>query len=283
MSPTLSTTSPSLFCSCVAGTALLSASACACNNILERHYDSQMKRTQSRVLCVGRLTPSHAWLFAGATAFTGLGILCLSCNHLTSGLGFLNVVIYAGLYTPMKRLHHSCTWVGAIVGAIPPLMGYAAATGQLDASACVLAGLLFAWQFPHFNALSWNLRKDYDNAGYKMMCTTNEGLCRRTTLRYSLVLASLCQLAAPLTELTTWTFALTSAPLNIAMLILAWRFYKGPEKENARNLFRYTLVYLPILMILMYASKSDKQLQKDEQKKKQPLHEKFRLAWLEAE
>jgi len=83
-----------------------------------------------------------------------------------------------------KNYFLSCTWVGAIVGAIPPLMGYAAATGRLDAAACVLGGLLFSWQFPHFNALSWNLREDYKNAGYKIMCVTNEGLCRRTTLRF---------------------------------------------------------------------------------------------------
>lgn len=153
----------------------------------------------------------------------------LGCNHLTSGLGFLNLALYAGLYTPMKRWHHrsnicfnyyffyffllSCTWIGSVVGAIPPLMGYAAATGctivkiiwSLDASCCfliyfsfschfsghldsaafVLGALLFSWQFPHFNSLSWNLREDYAVAGYKMMCVTDEGLCQRTTLRWS--------------------------------------------------------------------------------------------------
>jgi len=124
-------------------------------------------------------------------------------------------------------------------------MGYAAATGRLDAAACVLGGLLFSWQFPHFNALSWNLREDYKNAGYKIMCVTNEGLCRRTTLRFfwknifwktiflrhSIILIFLCQLAAPLTELTTWTFSAISAPLNLGMLILGWKFYSKPDSK----------------------------------------------------
>lgn len=169
----------------------------------------------------------------------------------------------------MKRMHHSCTWVGAIVGAIPPLMGYAAATGRLDAAACVLGGLLFSWQFPHFNALSWNLREDYKNAGYKIMCVTNEGLCRRTTLRHSIILIFLCQLAAPLTELTTWTFSAISAPLNLGMLILGWKFYSKPDSKNARLLFRYTLAYLPLLMVFMYATKKDVDVvnKKEEQQK----------------
>ncbi|KAL3110543.1 hypothetical protein niasHT_020014 [Heterodera trifolii] len=255
MSPALSSAPSSLFFSCVVGTALLSASASTCNNVIERQHDKQMKRTRSRVLPLGRLTPIHALLFAGATGTAGLGILCLSCNHLTSALGFVNLALYAGAYTPMKRIHHSCTWIGAIVGAIPPLMGYSAATGHLDSAAFVLGALLFSWQFPHFNALSWNLRADYSAAGYKMMCVTNEGLCKRTTLRHSVALLGLCSFAAPFTHLTTWTFAFTSLPLNLSMLYLAIRFYSNTDKKNATNLFRFTLLYLPILMALMYVSK----------------------------
>lgn len=91
----------------------------------------------------------------------------------------------------MKRYHVGCTWVGAIVGAIPPLMGYSALTGTIDARALVLAAILFSWQFPHFNGLSWNLRGDYSRAGYHVMCVKDEGLCRRTTLRYDLGFSSL--------------------------------------------------------------------------------------------
>lgn len=98
-------------------------------------------------------------------------------------MGALNVFLYAGVYTPMKRYHIGCTWAGAVVGAVPPLMGYAAMTGRLDAAALVLALFHYSWQFPHFNGLSWNLRKDYSRAGYRVMCVTDEELCRKTTLR----------------------------------------------------------------------------------------------------
>lgn len=106
---------------------------------------------------------------------------------MTAGLGLLNILLYANVYTPMKRYHVGCTWVGAVVGAIPPLMGYAALTGSLDSRSLVLAAILFAWQFPHFNGLSWNLRGDYSRAGYHVMCVKDEGLCRRTTLRFDFI------------------------------------------------------------------------------------------------
>ena len=99
-------------------------------------------------------------------------------------MGILNLGLYAGVYTPMKRYHIGCTWAGAVVGAIPPLMGYAAITGVIDPAALVLATILYCWQFPHFNGLSWNLRGDYSRAGYRVMCVTDEGICRRTTIRH---------------------------------------------------------------------------------------------------
>ena len=173
----------STLAACTAGTALLSSAANACNQLLEAPYDAQMKRTQSRVLVVHQFTPLQAFFFANAAGLAGTGILYYWCNSWTAALGILNLVLYAGVYTPMKRYHIGCTWAGAVVGAIPPLMGYAALTGSLDQGALVLAGILYAWQFPHFNGLSWNLRGDYSRAGYRVMCVTDEGLCRRTTMR----------------------------------------------------------------------------------------------------
>lgn len=94
--------------------------------------------------------------------------------------------VFIGVYTPMKRYSIGCTWVGAVVGAMPPLMGYVGATGSIQPASLVLAALLYCWQFPHFNALSWNLRADYTRAGYRVMCAVNQRLCRFTSLRYSL-------------------------------------------------------------------------------------------------
>lgn len=239
---------------CAAGTTLLSSAANACNQLLEAPYDAQMKRTQSRVLVVHRFSPLHALSFAGVAAVTGVGTLYLLANPLTAFLGALNLVLYAGVYTPLKRSHIACTWAGAVVGAIPPLMGYAAATGTIDSAALCLAAILYSWQFPHFNGLSWNLRGDYSKAGYRVMCVTNERLCRVTSIRHSLALVGLCSVVAPLTNLTTITFALDSLPVNAYMCWLAYKFYSAPDASNSRRLFFYSLFYLPLIMILMVVS-----------------------------
>lgn len=245
----------SSFMACACGTALLSACANACNHLLEAPYDAQMKRTQSRLLVVHRFSPLHAVGFACAAATAGMAVLWMGCNALTAGLGLLNVFLYAGVYTPMKRHSIGCTWAGAIVGAIPPLMGYTAATGAIQPAAFVLAAILYSWQFPHFNALSWNLRGDYSRAGYRIMCVTNEGLCRRTTFRHSLALFGTCSLAAPLSNLTTWSFAFDSLPVNACLLYLAMKFSANPDAKTSRALFRYSLLYLPLIMVLMIVSK----------------------------
>ncbi|EPB75485.1 protoheme IX farnesyltransferase [Ancylostoma ceylanicum] len=252
---------------CAAGTALLSSAANACNQLLEAPYDAQMKRTHSRVLVVHRFSPLHALSFAGVAAICGAGTLYFFANPLAAGLGVLNVALYVGAYTPLKRTHIACTWAGAVVGAFPPLMGYAAATGTLDASALCLAAILYSWQFPHFNGLSWNLRGDYSKAGYRVMCVTNERLCRVTSIRHSLALVGLCSIAAPLTNLTTITFALDSLPVNAYMCWLAYKFYKAPDAQNSRRLFFYSLFYLPLIMTLMVVSSYGRS---DEQKKSLP-------------
>uniref|UniRef100_A0A0K0DMR5 Heme O synthase n=1 Tax=Angiostrongylus cantonensis TaxID=6313 RepID=A0A0K0DMR5_ANGCA len=236
------------------GTALLSSSANACNQLLEAPYDAQMKRTQQRVLVVHRFSPLHALSFAGVTGMAGVYALYMYANPLSASLGVLNLALYAGIYTPLKRAHIACTWAGALVGAIPPLMGYSAATGTIDASALCLAAILYSWQFPHFNGLSWNLRGDYSKAGYRVMCVTNERLCRVTSLRHSLALVGLCSFAAPFTNLTTITFAFDSLPINFYMCWLAYKFYKGPDAQNSRRLFFYSLFYLPLMLILMVIS-----------------------------
>ncbi|VDM62359.1 unnamed protein product [Angiostrongylus costaricensis] len=194
-----------------------------------------MKRTQQRVLVVHRFSPLHALSFAGVTGMAGVYALYVYANPLSASLGVLNLALYAGIYTPLKRVHIACTWAGALVGAIPPLMGYSAATGKIDASALCLAAILYSWQFPHFNGLSWNLRGDYSKAGYRVMCVTNERLCRVTSIRHSLALVGLCSFAAPFTNLTTITFAfgmlqiffwnVSRYPyyLQVALIMHAWQ------------------------------------------------------------
>ena len=194
----------------------------------------------------------------------------------------------------MKRTSIFNTWVGSVgrhsitdlkwticlsilslqVGALPPLMGYAGCTGYLDAGGLLVGAVLYAWQFPHFNALSWNLRSDYSRAGYKMMAVADpgmfhsfsfpklnltfsfyvKGLCRRTTLRYSLALIAICT-AAPMIDLTTWTFAFNSLPINLYFAYLSWAFYKNADSSSSRKLFRFSLAHLPLVLLLMYIHK----------------------------
>jgi len=190
----------------------------------------------------------------------GTILLYTQVNGLSAFLSAFNLFLYTCVYTPLKRVSIINTWVGSLVGAIPPLIGWSAATGSLEPSAFILAGILFAWQFPHFNSLSWNLRPDYSKAGYRMMSVTNPDLCRRVALRYSAACIAICT-AAPLLDLTTWAFALDSFVLNAYLTYLAYRFYEKADSNSSRKLFRYTLVHLPLLMTLMFISK--KQLTTD--------------------
>ncbi|GIY88276.1 protoheme IX farnesyltransferase, mitochondrial [Caerostris darwini] len=253
---------PISFLCMVTGTALTSAAANTVNQVLEVPYDSQMNRTKRRVLIRGLLTPLHASTFATCCAGIGLAILYFGANPLTAALGATNLVLYTSIYTPMKRYSIANTWVGSVVGAIPPLMGWAACTGSLSAGAILMGAILYSWQFPHFNSLSWALRPDYSRAGYYMTSVVDPALCRRVALRHSIALVAICS-CAPLLDLTTWAFAFDSFPLNCYLVYRSWKFYKEGDNQNSRKLFRFTLVHLPALMFLLiigkkYCSKNDK-------------------------
>ncbi|XP_037024831.1 protoheme IX farnesyltransferase, mitochondrial [Bradysia coprophila] len=244
----------STFILCSVGTGLCSAAANSINQYHEVPFDAQMSRTKNRVLVKGILTPLHAIGFAIGAASTGICMLYYGVNGLTAALGAANLILYTSIYTPMKRFSILNTWVGSIVGAIPPVMGWVGCSGTIDAGAWILAGLLYAWQFPHFNALSWNLRPDYSRAGYRMMAVTNPALCRRTALRYTVALGVL-SCAAPIFDVTNLWFAFETLPLNAYFAYLAWRFYKNSDSGTSRKLFRFSLLHLPALMILFLLNK----------------------------
>ncbi|XP_050338593.1 protoheme IX farnesyltransferase, mitochondrial isoform X2 [Bactrocera neohumeralis] len=242
------------FLSCSLGTGLVSAAANAINQYHEVPFDSQMSRTKNRVLVTGQVTSLHSIEFAVISATAGLSLLYFGVNGLTAILGASNLFLYTSVYTPLKRISILNTWIGSLVGAIPPLMGWSGCTGNLDVSAFVLAGVLFAWQFPHFNALSWNLRPDYSRAGYRMMSVTNPALCRQTALRYTALIA-LLSASAPVFNLTSYWFALESFPLNAYFCYLAYKFYKKSDSNTSRMLFRFSLIHLPLLMLLFLLNK----------------------------
>nr|XP_015212120.1 PREDICTED: protoheme IX farnesyltransferase, mitochondrial [Lepisosteus oculatus] len=236
------------------GTGLASCAANSINQYFEVPFDSNMNRTKNRPLVRGQISPLHAVSFAAACAIPGIALLTLAVNPLTGALGAFNIFLYTCCYTPLKRLSISNTWVGSIVGAIPPVMGWTAATGSLDTGALLLGGFLYSWQFPHFNALSWNLREDYSRGGYRMMSVTHPGLCRRVALRHALALVGLSALA-PALDVTTWAFPVVSLPINLYISYLGFRFHREASRGSARRLFFCSLWHLPMLLLLMLTCK----------------------------
>ncbi|KAI9541211.1 Protoheme IX farnesyltransferase, mitochondrial [Dissostichus eleginoides] len=217
-------------------------------------FDSNMNRTKNRPLVRGQISPLHAVSFALACGIPGVALLTLAVNPLTGFLGALNIFLYTCCYTPLKRLSITNTWVGAVVGALPPVMGWTAATGCLGQGALLMGGFLYCWQFPHFNALSWNLREDYSRGGYRMMSVTHPSMCKRVALRHSLGLIGLSTLA-PVLDVTTWTFPIISLPINLYISYLAFRFYHEGDRGSARKLFFCSLWHLPMLLLLAFTCK----------------------------
>ncbi|KAI9473606.1 MAG: protoheme IX farnesyltransferase [Benjaminiella poitrasii] len=236
------------------GTALCIGSANAINQWIETPYDAQMLRTRNRVLGRRSLSQFHAFSFGTLTGVAGVSLLATCVNPLTAVLGATNIGLYTCLYTPMKRTSIANTWVGAVVGAIPPMMGYTAVTNGLDAGAWVLGGLLYAWQFPHFNALAWNLRADYSKAGYRMMAVTDPKLNARVALRYSLAMFPLC-LAVPYLDLTSWWFAVDSSVINGVLAWGSYKFWRNSNDKTGRQLFFGSVIHLPVLLALLMIHK----------------------------
>ncbi|PWN27836.1 protoheme IX farnesyltransferase [Jaminaea rosea] len=245
-----------------AGTALCSASANAINQLREVPYDAQMQRTRGRLLPSRSVTPLLAASFATSSAVGGVATLSL-LSPTTAALGAANIVLYSFIYTPMKRTSIFNTWLGAVVGALPPLMGWSACTGgQLfdvfgaDAPAWVLAVVLYCWQFPHFNALAHNLAPEYARGGYRMMSVLNPALNRRVALRHSIALLPICGLALPLSgAVYPLAYAVLSLPPNLAFLAATWRFWSKGDEGSARRCFWVSLVHLPAVMILAMGCK----------------------------
>ena len=218
----------------------------------------------------GLISKKGALIFAAAAGTLGVGSLWFGVNPTVAFLGGLNIVLYAGIYTPMKRISVLNTWAGAIVGGIPPLMGWAAAAGQSatgsgewsellfsegSVGGWLLAGLLFAWQFPHFNSLSWPIREEYKNAGYRMLAWTNARMNGRVALRYAILCFPICA-GLWWFEITDQGFLVSSSIVNAWMVKEAWRFWrKEGHKGSARGLFWASVWHLPVVMVLAMVHK----------------------------
>jgi len=249
------------------GTLLLGGGAGALNQYLERTHDGMMKRTERRPLPAGRLLPSNVLLFGLALSLSGLVLLFLGSNPLTGLLGLVTIVFYLLIYTPLKRITPASTLVGAIPGALPPLMGWTAATNSVGLGGVILFAVLFFWQMPHFLSLAWMYRKDYARAGYKIMTVSDEH-GNRTAFHILLHTAVLLPVSIATTffGLTGFMYGFGAIFLGVGFLIFSILFRSFTLKQGmaaaarvnqySRQLFFASLLYLPALMFLMTVDKT---------------------------
>lgn len=255
---------------CIVGTALCSSSAAGWNQILEVDRDSRMKRTQQRPLVQGTLTTTEASIAATSWGVMGTSLLALGTDPVTATLGFSNILLYSGLYTYMKPRSVYNTWVGAVVGAIPPIMGYTAATGGvlMDWNVLLLGSALYLWQMPHFFALSYMHRIDYKRGGFAMIPVLEGEAGEETSniiLRYAAYLSAV-PIAATITGVTSPMFALEGVALNSYALYVAYRFRQERTNANARKVFLTSLWYLPswLMLYLLHSKVWDDETTQDD-------------------
>ncbi|NIR44792.1 MAG: protoheme IX farnesyltransferase [Gemmatimonadetes bacterium] len=238
------------------GTGLLAAGTNALNQYAERRVDAAMKRTAKRPLPAGRLRAPTALAFSAGISVAGFVYLMALVNTLTAALGAAALLIYIFVYTPLKRRSWLCTLVGAVPGAIPPLMGWTAATGRLDPPAWVLFGIVFLWQMPHFYAIGWMYRQDYARAGFPMLPVLDDEGTRtaRQIVLYTLALLAVSLLTTVM-GLTGALYLFGALTLGLAFLGLGLVLAAARTGLNARRLFLGSVIYLPILLLLMVADK----------------------------
>jgi protoheme IX farnesyltransferase len=238
------------------GTALVASGASALNQLWERESDAKMRRTASRPLPSGRLQPQKVLAIGCVTAVVGLAYLSLMVNPLTAGLGAASLLSYVFVYTPLKRVTWLNTAVGAIPGGLPPLMGWAAARGELSAGGWVLFAIQALWQLPHFMAIAWIYRDEYARAGFKMLPVVDPDGWR--TGRHALVQTALLlplSLCPFFLNLTGTLYLCGALLLGICFCWLATAFARRLTVRSARQLFYLSILYLPLLLTLMVVDK----------------------------
>jgi protoheme IX farnesyltransferase len=240
----------------IVGTALVAGGAAALNQLYERDIDGLMERTRFRPLPDGRIQPGEAASFAGIMLVLGLVWLAVGTNVVAAGVAFATVVFYAAIYTPMKRRTPFATIVGAIPGALPPVIGWAAAQGRLGAGAWVLFAIVFLWQVPHFLAIAWLYRDDYARARLPLLPVIEPD--GRSTARQVLLYGSALvpvSLAPTMAGLTGPLYGPCAAILTLAFFAAAIRFARHRTLATARWLFFGSIVYLPLLWVLLIATR----------------------------
>ncbi len=237
----------------VCGTALVAAGASALNQLLERHTDALMRRTENRPLPSGRLQPVEALVFGLVLGGAGLAYLALTIRQpLTVGIAAFTLVSYAFLYTPLKRFTTLNTLIGAVPGALPPVIGASAVHGTVEVNAGVLFVVLFLWQVPHFLAIAWIYREDYGRAGLQMLPVVDRAgrVTGRQMVWYCLALILVSLLPVVLRQ-AGLVYAAGASLLGLFFLYRAVGFCLEPTNVQARRVLRASLLYLPLLLALL--------------------------------
>jgi heme o synthase len=238
------------------GTGLVAAGASALNQLLERDYDALMRRTENRPLPSGRMQPATVLLLGVISSCAGLIYLATMVNLLTSLLGAITLALYVFIYTPLKRVTALNTVIGAVPGALPPLMGWTAATGEITLQGWSLFAILFFWQLPHFLAISWMYREEYQQAGYVMLsCSDPDGeRTGRHAVSHTLGLLPV-SLGPFLLGVAGVYYLFGALALGMMFFGFALGFSHQPGVRPARRLFYMSIVYLPLLMGVMVLDK----------------------------
>lgn len=235
------------------GIACSAGGAAVLNQWMEHRLDGLMERTKDRPIPAGRVRPVTALCFGLLLSGTGLGILYGLSSPLTGSLALLTLLSYLLLYTPFKKLSPINTLIGAFPGALPPLIGWSAAEGSLSLMAGLLFALLFFWQMPHFYALAWLYREDYASAGFKMLTAIDpEGTAvGQRSFIYTLILVAITLLPFYF-GFTSLIYLIAVSALNLYFLFRAYAFMRATDKgTQARNLFIASILYLPLLLLLL--------------------------------
>ena len=240
----------------IIGTALVAGGASAFNQLLERDSDALMRRTRLRPLPDGRLQPFDAFAFGSLLAAAGLVILASTVNVLSALVALATLASYAIVYTPLKRRSSFATVIGAIPGALPPVIGWAAGRGGLSQGAWVLFAIVFLWQLPHFLAIAWMYREDYARAGLRMLPVLEPD--GRSTARQAVLYAAALlpvSMAPTLLGMTGAIYFVAAFLLSAGLLLLSIRFARDRGVPAARRLFYGSILYLPALWIVMIANR----------------------------
>jgi protoheme IX farnesyltransferase len=238
------------------GGMLVTGSANAVNQVVEKDTDALMMRTAKRPVAAGRMQPSEGWAFAIITITAGVFILGYFFNWLSAGLALFSWFVYAYMYTPLKKVSSVSVLLGAVPGALPCLIGWAAGQDELSAGGWVLFAIQFFWQFPHFWAIAWIAHKDYSNAGFKLMPSV-EGPTKYSAVQsiiYSLVLIPVGTLPYVVGMSGIMSFWIVLAA-NIYMLWQSIRLYREMEKKAARRVMFTSYIYLPVVLLALLADK----------------------------